>query len=116
VSYNRFIQTLRTSHRKLDAICIELDRVSRQNKAERILNLVQDGGTIAGCVDDLGHALTEYQVIQAKNISPLAQCLTTSQISMNHELLRMGAEIIVSNFYSFEGLNGFDHLPPAGEK
>jgi hypothetical protein len=39
--------------RKLGTICVDLDLISQQNKAEKMANIAQDEKKIAGCVGDL---------------------------------------------------------------
>lgn len=50
------------AHRKLGKINKELDRIASQNMPEKISNIKHDEGTIAGCLEDLGEALVDYQV------------------------------------------------------
>lgn len=51
-----------TAHRKLGRISEEVNRIARQSLAEKISNIKHDEGAIAGCLEDLSDALTDYQV------------------------------------------------------
>jgi hypothetical protein len=74
----------------------KLEGILQQNRAERIANTAHDEKTIAGCVGDLGDSLTEYQVIRP-NLEGRRRILTVFQIAVQHELLRMSSEMMVSS-------------------